>query len=127
MERLAFRLEIGAATLCWEVPHRVGDEVVEGLVNGTLLHAYRFERYKPSDDSRRVDRVLVSAHHDISEPVRLAPVKGAGEVSWATPYKKDWRTVPIKEKADLLIAANKAGMEAGASFMQSMLFQVKAT
>ncbi len=42
----------------------------------------------------------------------------------ATPIKKDWRTVPIKEKADLLIAANKAGMEGGANFMQSMLFQV---
>jgi len=58
------------------------------------------------------------------EPVRLAPTPGVGEVSWATPYKKDWRTVPIKEKADLLIAANKAGMDAGASFMQSLLFQV---
>ena len=59
-----------------------------------------------------------------AEPVRLAPVKGVGEVSWATPYKKDWRTVPIKDKADLLIAANKAGMDGGANFMQSMLFQV---
>jgi TldD protein len=59
-----------------------------------------------------------------SEPVQLAPVKGVGEVAWATPIKKDWRTVPIKDKAELLIAANKAGMEGGASFMQSMLFQV---
>ena len=59
-----------------------------------------------------------------SEPVRLAPVKGVGDVSWATPIKKDWRAVPIKEKADLLIAANKAGMDNGANFMQSMLFQV---
>jgi TldD protein len=59
-----------------------------------------------------------------AEPVQLAPVKGVGEVSWATPVKKDWRAVPIKEKAELLIAANKAGMEGGANFMQSMLFQV---
>ena len=59
-----------------------------------------------------------------SEPVRLAPVKGVGEVAWATPVKKDWRTVPIKEKAELLIAANKAGMDGGASFMQSLMFQV---
>ncbi|USX27395.1 TldD/PmbA family protein [Oxalobacteraceae bacterium OTU3CINTB1] len=59
-----------------------------------------------------------------TEPVQLAPVKGVGEVSWATPIVKDWRTVPIKEKADLLIAANKAGMDGGASFMQSLLFQV---
>ncbi|SFV07727.1 TldD/PmbA family protein [Pseudoduganella namucuonensis] len=59
-----------------------------------------------------------------TEPVRLAPVKGVGEVAWSTPYIKDWRTVPIKDKAEMLIAANKAGMDAGASFMQSMLFQV---
>jgi TldD protein len=59
-----------------------------------------------------------------AEPVQLAPVKGVGEVSWATPIKKDWRTVPIKEKAELLIAANKAGMDGGASFMQSLMFQV---
>jgi TldD protein len=59
-----------------------------------------------------------------TEPVRLASVKGVGEVAWATPIKKDWRTVAIKEKAELLIAANKAGMDGGASFMQSLMFQV---
>jgi leucyl aminopeptidase len=66
--------EMGAGTLCWEVPHHVGDEVVEGLVHGTLLHAYRFERYKPREDSRRVDRLLLSAHHDVSEPADLARI-----------------------------------------------------
>jgi TldD protein len=59
-----------------------------------------------------------------TEPVRLAPTPGVGEVSWATPHTKDWRAVPIKDKAEMLIAANKAGMDSGASFMQSLLFQV---
>jgi len=59
-----------------------------------------------------------------TEPLHMAPVQGVGEVSWATPYTRDWRTVPIKEKADMLIAANKAGLDAGASFMESRLFQV---
>lgn len=59
-----------------------------------------------------------------TEPLILAPVKGVGEVSWATPFTKDWRTVPVKEKADMLIAANRAGLAAGANFMQSNLFQV---
>jgi TldD protein len=59
-----------------------------------------------------------------TEPVQLAPVKGVGEVSWRTPYTKDWRTVAIKDKADMLLAANKAGLDNGASFMQSRLFQV---
>ena len=59
-----------------------------------------------------------------TEPVRLAKTPGVGEVSWATPIKKDWRQVAIKDKAELLIAANKAGMDAGANFMESVLFQV---
>jgi leucyl aminopeptidase len=71
--------EMGAGTLCWEVPHHVGDEVVEGLVHGTLLHAYRFERYKANEDKRRVDRLLISAHHDVSEPVRVASIVAAAQ------------------------------------------------
>ncbi|NHZ62476.1 TldD/PmbA family protein [Massilia genomosp. 1] len=59
-----------------------------------------------------------------SEPLQMAPLKGVGEVAWATPFTKDWRTVPIKDKAEMLIAANKAGLDAGASFMTSTLFQV---
>jgi leucyl aminopeptidase len=68
--------EIGTTTLCWEVPHRVGDEVVEGLVEGTLLHAYRFERYKPSDDddSRDVEKLVLSSHDDVSAPVGTAAI-----------------------------------------------------
>ena len=66
--------EMGARTMCWEVPHHVSDAVVEGLVHGTLLHAYRFERYKPSEDSRRVGRLVLSAHHDVAEPVRVAAI-----------------------------------------------------
>ncbi len=92
--------EIGAATLCWEVPHHVGDEVVEGLVNGTMLHAYRFERYKPSDDSRQVERVLVSAHHDISEPVRLATI-----VTGAQNRARDLGNTPANDLPPSALAA----------------------
>jgi TldD protein len=59
-----------------------------------------------------------------TEPLQMAPVKGVGEVSWATPFVKDWRRVAIKDKAEMLIAANKAGLDAGASFMTANLFQV---
>ncbi|MDL2356228.1 MAG: TldD/PmbA family protein [Pseudomonadota bacterium] len=59
-----------------------------------------------------------------SAPLQMAPVKGVGEVSWATPFTRDWRTVPVKDKADMLIAASKAGLDAGASFMTASLFQV---
>ena len=67
-------LELGAATLCWEVPHHVGDEIVAGLIEGTLLHAYRFDRYKANDDRGALEKLLVSAHHDVAAPVRRAAV-----------------------------------------------------
>ncbi len=59
-----------------------------------------------------------------TEPVQLAPAKGVGEVSWATPIKRNAMEVPVKEKVDLLLAANAAAMKAGASFINSTLFQV---
>ncbi|MEP6881306.1 MAG: TldD/PmbA family protein [Dokdonella sp.] len=58
------------------------------------------------------------------EPVQLAPVKGVGEVSWATPIVKNSMEVPIKDKVDLLLGVNAAAIKAGASFVNSMLFQV---
>ena len=59
-----------------------------------------------------------------SEPVRLAPVKGVGEVSWVTPIQKNGMAVPIKEKAELLLSANAAAIAAGANFVNSQLFLV---
>ena len=58
------------------------------------------------------------------EPVKLAPVKGFGEVTWKTPIEKNAFEVPIGEKADLLLAANAAAMDNGANFVNSALFQV---
>jgi leucyl aminopeptidase len=71
--------DLGALTLCWELPHHVGEEVVAGLVEGTMLHAYRFDRYKSAEDSGQVQKLVVSAHHDVSEPVRLAAIVVAAQ------------------------------------------------
>ena len=57
-------------------------------------------------------------------PVRLAPVKGVGEVSWKTPIVKNSMAVPIKDKADLLLSVNAAAQGAGADFVNSILFLV---
>ncbi|MCF7221203.1 TldD/PmbA family protein [Marilutibacter chinensis] len=58
------------------------------------------------------------------EPVRLAPVKGVGEVSWRTPIRRNSMEVPVKDKVELLLDVNAAAMSAGASFVNSMLFLV---
>jgi len=59
-----------------------------------------------------------------SEPVQLAPTKGVGEVSWKTPIVRNSMEVPIKDKVDLLLGVNAAAMQAGASFINSILFLV---
>jgi leucyl aminopeptidase len=66
--------ELSAKTLCWEVPHHVGDEVVGGLVEGTVLRAYRFGRYKREEDPDAIERLVLSAHHDVSQAVREADI-----------------------------------------------------
>lgn len=59
-----------------------------------------------------------------TEPVQLAPNKGVGEVSWATPIKKSAMQVPIKEKVDLLMSVNGAALKAGADYIRSIIFAV---
>jgi TldD protein len=58
------------------------------------------------------------------EPVRLAPQKGLGEVSWKAPIEKNAFEVPMKEKVDLLLGVNDAAMKGGANFINSFLFMV---
>lgn len=59
-----------------------------------------------------------------TDPVKLAPVQGYGEVSWKTPIKKNFKEVPVSEKVDLLLKANAAAMENGANYVNSALFMV---
>jgi TldD protein len=60
----------------------------------------------------------------LKQPVQLAPQKGYGEVSWKTPIEKNSFEVPIKEKADMLLAVNAAAMKAGANYINSYVFAV---
>ncbi|MBM3400973.1 MAG: TldD/PmbA family protein [Bacteroidetes bacterium] len=60
----------------------------------------------------------------LTEPVKLAPQKGYGEVSWQTPIEKNAFEIPIKEKTELLLAVNDAAMKGGANYINSSLFLV---
>lgn len=57
-------------------------------------------------------------------PVRLAPVKGVGEVAWRTPIRKNAMATPLQDKVELLLGVNAAAMKAGADFVNSQLFLV---
>jgi TldD protein len=59
-----------------------------------------------------------------TEPVKLAPVKSYGEVTWNTPTQKNSFEVPVSEKVDLLLRANNAATQNGASFANSNLFMI---
>ena len=67
--------ELGTRTLCWELPHRVGDDVAAGFVEGTLLAAYAYRAHKSAaPEDERLEALLLSAHHDVSAPVARAAV-----------------------------------------------------
>src|SRR3954449_12731768 len=62
--------DVGTRALCWELPHHVDDAVAGAFVEGTVLAAYRFDRYKkPPAEAHMVEQLIVSAHHDVSGPV----------------------------------------------------------
>ena len=67
--------ELGARSLCWELPHKVPDAVAGALVEGTLLAAYRYGDFKsdPGED-RAPAELIVSAHHDVARAVELGRV-----------------------------------------------------
>jgi leucyl aminopeptidase len=88
--------ELGARSLCWEVPHHVGDDVAGALVEGTVLADYRFERYKRRSDEddppARIGELLVSAHHDVGEAVARAAI-----VAEAANAARDLQNTPAND------------------------------
>jgi leucyl aminopeptidase len=92
--------ELGTATLCWEVPHDVDDAVVAGLVEGTALAGYRFDRYRNHpDDDGALEALLLSAHHDVSEPVAIATI-----VAEAQNRARDLQNLPGNEATPSFLA-----------------------
>ncbi len=66
--------DCGARTLCWRLPEGTGAEIAEGLVHGSLLSAYRFDRYQRSaaPDTEPPERLIVAAATDVSAAVARA-------------------------------------------------------
>ena len=72
--------ELSAETLCWVVPPPGRPAVVAGLVEGTLLHAYRFDRYKPPPEDRpALERLLIAGTEDFSAQAREAAIVAAAQ------------------------------------------------
>ncbi len=92
--------EVGATTLCWEVPHHVDGAIVAGLVEGTVLAGYRFDRYRnhPEEDGA-LEALLLSSHDDVSEPVAIATI-----VAEAQNRARDLQNLPGNEATPSFLA-----------------------
>jgi leucyl aminopeptidase len=112
--------ELGTRKLCWELPHKVGAEHAQALVEGTALAAYRFDRYKsPPADGQRVGgdglhEVVVAAHDDMGPAVAKALV-----ISEAVNHARDLQNTPPNDltpmrlgDAALALAAEHEHLEA---------------
>lgn len=99
---------------------------VRVIANGTWGFAATSE-LSPSGVRKAAQQAVAVAKANSrvqDKPVQLAPTPGVGEVQWATPIKKNAMQVPIKDKVELLLAVNAAAMQAGANFINSMMFLV---
>jgi leucyl aminopeptidase len=88
--------DLGTRRLCWELPHGVGPQIAAAIVEGTLLCAYRYVRFKapPKEERTDVDALIVSAHDDVSEAVREAAI-----VADAVNAARDLQNAPPNECA----------------------------
>jgi leucyl aminopeptidase len=106
-------LELSARTMCWELP-AVGDDpgqVAAGLIEGSLLHAYRFDRYKPASTDPQVEQLLISSRQDVGAQARRAAI-----VAKAQNRARDLGNLPANDLTPTALAdhAEKlAGRHAG--------------
>src|SRR5918998_1330980 len=71
--------ELGARSLCWELPHHVTDAHAAALVEGTVMGAYDFTMFKSGgeeDDGAELGELIVSAHHDVAAPAEQGRIVG---------------------------------------------------
>jgi leucyl aminopeptidase len=95
--------ELGTKSLCWEVPHHVE---APGFVEGTLLAAYEYRAHKSEDDDgRRIEELVISAHHDTSAEVERATV--AAEAANAA---RDLQNAPANELTPSALADRARGL-----------------
>ncbi len=74
--------------------------------------------------ARQATQIAKANAKNQTDPVQLAPTPGVGEVSWRAPIRVSAMSVPVKDKADLLLDVNGAALANGASFVNSVIFSV---
>jgi leucyl aminopeptidase len=101
--------ELGTSELCWELPPHPADHVAGGFVEGTVLGAYRFERYKAKspDDGDTLKKLCVSDHDD-----RAKAIAAAATVAHATNAARDLQNTPANDMTPQALAARAQALAA---------------
>ncbi len=101
--------ELGTRSLCWELPHKMSEEHTAAFVEGTLLAAYDYRKYKSGagedareadEDASRLTELLLSAHDDVSEAVQRGRV-----AALAANAARDLQNAPANELTPTRLAA----------------------
>ena len=94
--------ELSATALCWELPDvdKDAQAILSGLVEGTLLHAYRFGRYQPASTDRQIDRLIISAQTDLAQVTGRAAI-----VAQAQNRARDLGNMPANDLTPSTLAA----------------------
>ena len=87
---------------------------VRALVNGTWGFAASRDLTKAGVAAAAREAIAIAKANAIAKDrsVQLAPAPSVGEVTWKSAYEVDPWTIPVEEKADLLIRSNAEGMKA---------------
>ena len=76
--------DLATRSLCWLVPAGAGDAVAEGLVHGTVLGAYRFDRFRGGRDEEEnrpsaPERLTLSSPRPLDDAVTRAATIAAAQ------------------------------------------------
>jgi len=87
---------------------------VRALVNGTWGFAASRDLTKDGVAAAAREAVAIAKANAVAKDrsVQLAPASSVGEVTWKSAFEVDPWTIPVEEKADLLLRANAEGMKA---------------
>jgi TldD protein len=94
-------------------------------VNGTWGFAASRELTRDGVAATAREAVAIAKANGVAKDrsVTLAPAPSVGEVSWKSAFEIDPWTIPVEEKAELLLSANAEGMKAAnVKFVFSGLF-----
>jgi leucyl aminopeptidase len=98
--------ELATNTLCWVVPPPARPDFVRGLIEGTVLHAYRFTRYKPAAEPRQeVERLIIAGREDFA-----ALARETATVITAQNRARDLGNIPANDLPPSALAAYAEGL-----------------